>query len=105
MLTSLVTGHGASNHKGKVQVAVVCPGRAARRSMPDGEMFTSPGPSAEPGRGQAGSGPRLPARFLAGLKQCEFLSRLHKLQAASLREGLAPDHSILCGRITKSDLL
>lgn len=95
MFTSPVTGHKASNHKDKVQVAVVCPGRAARWSMPDGKMFTSPGPSAESGRGQAGSGPRLPARFLAGLQQREFLGRLHKLQAASLGKGLAPDHSVL----------
>lgn len=95
VFTSPVTGHKASNHKDKVQVAVVCPGRAARWSMPDGKMFTSPGPSAEPGRGQAGSGPRLPARFLAGLQQREFLSRLHKLQAASPGKGLAPDHSVL----------
>lgn len=96
VFTSPVTGHKASNHKDKVQVAVACPGRAARWGMPDGKMFTSPGPSAEPGRGQAGSGPRLPARFLAGLQQqSEFLSRLHKLQAASPGKGLAPDHSVL----------
>lgn len=65
--------------------------------MPDGKMFTSPGPSAEQGRGQAGSGPRLPARFLAGLQQREFLSLsgLHKLQTASPGKGLAPDHSVL----------
>lgn len=93
VLTSPVTGHKASNHKDKVQVAVVCPGRAARWSMPDGKMFTSSGPSAETGRGQAGSSPRLSARFLAGLQQREFLSRLYKLQGTSPGKGLAPDHS------------
>lgn len=95
VVTSPVTGHKASSHKDKVQVAVLCQGRAARWSMPDGKMFTSPGPRAETGRGQAGSGPRLPARLLAGLQQPEFLSRLHKLQAASPGKGFAPDHSVL----------